>query len=79
MENVTSDDLAEFLRKKITDFATHNISYYGPVLAQPPEEGTSHVSLLAPNGDAVSVTDTINEWCVCCSTRILSFHLPAFL
>ena len=62
MQNVTSDKLADFLRKKITDFVTHNISYYGPVLAQQPEEGTTHVSLLAPNGDAASVTGTINEW-----------------
>lgn len=50
------------LRAKITDDATHNITYYGPELSQPPNEGTTHLSLLAPNGDAVSVTATINEW-----------------
>lgn len=50
------------IRSRISDLVTHNISYYGPVLAQTPEEGTTHASLLAPNGDAVSVTGTINEW-----------------
>eukprot|EP00794_Sanderia_malayensis_P014205 gene14205-15687_t len=60
--NVTSEEIGEDLRRKISDFETYNVSHYGPELAQPMEEGTTHVSLIAPNGDAVSVTHTINEW-----------------
>ena len=41
---------------------TFDVPHYGPTLSQPMEEGTTHVSLIAQNGDAVSVTETINEW-----------------
>ena len=40
------------------------MGHYGPELSQPMEEGTTHVSLIAPNGDAVAITNTINEWYV---------------
>ena len=48
----------------ITENSTHPVDYYGPVKSQPLEEGTTHVSIIGPNGDAVAVTGTINEWYV---------------
>ena len=54
---------AERMRSLITDNTTHNVSYYElPELFSPlSPTGTSHLSVLAPNGDAVSVTGTINN------------------
>ncbi|XP_078598417.1 glutathione hydrolase 1 proenzyme-like isoform X1 [Branchiostoma floridae x Branchiostoma japonicum] len=60
IRNMTSGDYAESLRQKITDDTTHDYRYYGPSFVLPEDSGTSHVSVLAPNGDAVSVTSTIN-------------------
>eukprot|EP00058_Branchiostoma_floridae_P026464 XP_002611955.1 hypothetical protein BRAFLDRAFT_91839 [Branchiostoma floridae] len=60
IRNMTSDDYAESLRRKITDDTTHDYRYYGPSFVLPEDGGTSHVSVLAPNGDAVSVTSTVN-------------------
>ena len=42
---------------------TLNTSFYGADFQYvPPDHGTSHVSILAPNGDAVSVTSTVNTY-----------------
>ncbi|XP_078681643.1 glutathione hydrolase 1 proenzyme-like [Branchiostoma floridae x Branchiostoma belcheri] len=60
IRNMTSDDYAESLRLRITDSTTHGYRYYGPSFVLPEDGGTSHVSVLAPNGDAVSVTSTVN-------------------
>eukprot|EP00795_Rhopilema_esculentum_P015371 gene15371-6603_t len=62
LQNVTSDEISKYVRSMITENSTHPVDYYGPVMAQPLEEGTTHVSIIGPNGDAVSVTGTINEW-----------------
>ncbi|KAI8514233.1 Gamma-glutamyltranspeptidase 1 [Branchiostoma belcheri] len=58
--NMTSDDYAESLRRRITDGTTHGYRYYDPSFVLPEAGGTSHVSVLGPNGNAVSVTSTIN-------------------
>ncbi|KAI8488055.1 Gamma-glutamyltranspeptidase 1 [Branchiostoma belcheri] len=118
--NMTSDDYAESLRRRITDSTTHDYrwrfcgentipnmvssrfiagvdcflnpsdssdvfsvydlglhqevgstnplsyqesvqkGYYDPSFVLPEDSGTSHVSVLGPNGDAVSVTSTVN-------------------
>ncbi len=59
--NLTSDTTAFNTFKKINDSGTHlNPKYYGADFDLPPEAGTSHTSVLAPNGDAVAVTSTIN-------------------
>ena len=53
---------AEILRKRIKENETYfNESFYGGYYSQNPMPyGTSHVSILAQNGDAVAATDTIN-------------------
>lgn len=35
-------------------------THYGAEVEVPDDHGTAHISVLAPNGDAVSVTSTIN-------------------
>ena len=57
---MTDPQLAEELRQLIWDNQTHaNFTYYGDMLLRD-DHGTSHLSVLAPNGDAVAVTSTIN-------------------
>ena len=51
---------AELDRLKINDAKTQNLSYYGDYFAKTGDRGTTHVSVLAENGDAVAATDTIN-------------------
>jgi len=38
------------------------VSYYGADVVPPTDRGTTHLSIYAPNGDAVSLTSTINDW-----------------
>ena len=52
--------LADQIRHKISDSATHEQSYYGERFHVPLKTGTTHLTVLAPNGDAVSVTSTVN-------------------
>ena len=48
-------------KQKINDSSTVNDpSFYGGTFLSPTDAGTSHTSVLAPNGDAVSVTSTVN-------------------
>ncbi|KZC06406.1 PREDICTED: gamma-glutamyltranspeptidase 1-like [Dufourea novaeangliae] len=62
VENLTSIEYAETIREKIKDYQTSNDpKHYGAVTATPEDSGTSHVSVLAPDGSAVSVTSTINQ------------------
>ncbi|XP_066273902.1 glutathione hydrolase 1 proenzyme-like [Branchiostoma lanceolatum] len=62
VETMTSSDYADSLRQKINDSRTYNYMYYEPSFATPPDGGTSHLSVLAPNGDAVAVTSTVNTY-----------------
>lgn len=62
LDNLTSIDYANSIRNKITINTTNNDpKYYGAVMSTPEDSGTSHVSVLAPDGSAVSVTSTINQ------------------
>ena len=61
VQKLTSDDFAYKTFKIINDTQTSNDpKYYGGDFAAPLIHGTSHTSVLAPNGDAVAVTSTIN-------------------
>ncbi|XP_014677897.1 PREDICTED: gamma-glutamyltranspeptidase 1-like [Priapulus caudatus] len=60
VNNVTSSDYAAGLRARITDGSTHDPEYYGVKTGGGDDHGTSDVAVVASNGDAVSVTSTIN-------------------
>ena len=52
--------IGDYLRQKIRDNTTYkNVSYYGNSFSNA-DYGTTHVSVLHENGNAVSVTSTIN-------------------
>jgi gamma-glutamyltranspeptidase/glutathione hydrolase/leukotriene-C4 hydrolase len=62
VSNITSDAYAKDTFMKINDFYTINDpAYYGADYYQPDDHGTTHMSVIAPNGDAVAVTSTINH------------------
>nr|XP_012235938.1 PREDICTED: gamma-glutamyltranspeptidase 1-like [Linepithema humile] len=63
-KNLTSKDFARAIRKKISDNRTwHDPRHYGCSIGAGVEDhGTAHVSVLAQNGDAVSITSTINYY-----------------
>ncbi|KAJ8923080.1 hypothetical protein NQ315_001632 [Exocentrus adspersus] len=59
--NLTSKAYAEDIRSLIYDNQTfQDPLYYGADTATVEDHGTAHISVLAPNGDAVSITSTIN-------------------
>nr|XP_042908628.1 scoloptoxin SSD14 [Parasteatoda tepidariorum] len=57
-----SKDYADEVRGKIDDYQTHEPDYYGVNITVQDDHGTAHLSLIAPNGDAVSVTSTVNQY-----------------
>jgi len=59
-QKMLQQQLGDRLRGKITDDQTHNVSYYAQTYSKA-DYGTTHLAVLAPNGDAVSVTTTINH------------------
>ena len=54
---------ADTMRSRIQDSMTHDSSYYQDsiVFTAPSHHGTTHLSVLAPNGDAVAATSTVNQ------------------
>ena len=60
VKNMTSTTFGNEIRSQIWDNQTHDTNYYGPTFYDDLKTGTAHLSVLAPNGDAVSVTSTIN-------------------
>lgn len=60
--NLTSSEYADMIRDRIRDDYTNNDpEYYGVITEGIEDSGTAHVSVLAPDGSAVSVTSTINQ------------------
>lgn len=60
IKNLTNVEYANEIRKKIDDKKTHDVDYYGGHFGSQEDHGTAHISILASNGDAISVTGTIN-------------------
>ena len=63
VQYMLNTSVAAMMRSMITDNTTHDPTYYElPEVFSPLSlTGTSHLSVLAPNGDAVSTTGTINN------------------
>lgn len=63
-KKVTSDQFVNHVRSLISSDRTHDLQYYNvtPCLDS---MGTTHVSVLAEDGSAVSVTSSINHMSVC--------------
>ncbi|XP_043236998.1 scoloptoxin SSD14-like isoform X1 [Amphibalanus amphitrite] len=61
MANLTSRDYAEYIRGLIDDSRTFNDpDHYGVDVAPVSDSGTAHVSVIDAEGNAVSVTSTVN-------------------
>jgi gamma-glutamyltranspeptidase / glutathione hydrolase / leukotriene-C4 hydrolase len=61
IEDLRSLEHADFIRGKINDEMTNNDpGYYGANSSVQLDYGTGHISIIAPNGDAVAITSTIN-------------------
>lgn len=61
LKNLTSNEYANSIRLKIKDNSTSSIPKdYGAVFFNTEDHGTAHLSVLSQNGDAVSVTSSIN-------------------
>ncbi|CAL1290940.1 unnamed protein product [Larinioides sclopetarius] len=62
VSNLQSKEYAKSVWEQISDDTTFPASYYKPEMEASFDHGTAHVSVLAANGDAVSVTSTINTY-----------------
>lgn len=61
LERMLSATFAAETRSKILDNQTkHDPEYYGAEFENEPGPGTTHVSVVGPDGDAVAITSTIN-------------------
>lgn len=62
VKEMMSTKLADDIRRQITDTMTHSQDYYGSRYHVPIKTGTTSLSVLAANGDAVSLTSTVNGY-----------------
>ena len=61
VSNMTSEAWWAETRARISDTATHtDPRWYGAEFFSVEDSGTAHMSILSPQGDAVSVTSTVN-------------------
>jgi gamma-glutamyltranspeptidase/glutathione hydrolase/leukotriene-C4 hydrolase len=61
LQNLTSKSYAAEVQKRIDDTTTNSKpEHYGAVSISTEDHGTAHISVLAENGDAVSVTSSVN-------------------
>ena len=61
ISNVTPEEWAQHAFDLIDDTSTSNdYEFYGAHFYAVEDKGTAHLSVIAPNGDAVSSTSTIN-------------------
>ncbi|XP_015913696.1 scoloptoxin SSD14 isoform X2 [Parasteatoda tepidariorum] len=62
LSHLKSPSYAKSIFEQISDDTTFPPAHYKPEMEMVADEGTAHVSVLAPNGDAVSVTSTVNTY-----------------
>ncbi|KAL5276837.1 hypothetical protein ACFFRR_002197 [Megaselia abdita] len=63
LSDCTNNELAADIMRKINDSQTSDDPhFYEALFDSTRENGTSHLSFLAPNGDAVSVTSSVNTY-----------------
>ncbi|XP_021926880.1 gamma-glutamyltranspeptidase 1-like isoform X2 [Zootermopsis nevadensis] len=61
LHTLESKDYGNKIRESIDDNRTYtDPGYYGAVNYSVDDHGTAHVSIIAPNGDAASITSTVN-------------------
>lgn len=61
VKNLTNPEFAMEIRKKIDDHKTYSdYEHYGADFSSQEDHGTSHINIIAPNGDAIAATGTIN-------------------
>ncbi|CAF1420449.1 unnamed protein product [Rotaria sordida] len=60
IRKLTSKDYADSIRARIDDHKTFSFEYYGETWLDKLTTGTSHLSVIGPDGDAVAMTSTIN-------------------
>lgn len=61
VKKLTDPQYATEIRAQILENQTsQNYTYYGADYSNVEDHGTAHISVLAPNGDAVSITSTVN-------------------
>lgn len=65
VQNLTSPDYAAAIRSQIWDNRTFTADYYQPDFGVKEDHGTSHLAIIAPDGDAVGVTSTVNLFFGC--------------
>lgn len=61
MSNLTDPKVAAIIRAKIEDNRTYNnYSHYGAQFDLTEDHGTANIVVIAPNGDALVATSTVN-------------------
>lgn len=61
IKDLTSESWWVETKEKIDDYSTNtDPEWYGAEYVTVEDSGTAHISILSPNGDAVSVTSTVN-------------------
>lgn len=63
LKKLKEDAFADYLRSLISDHHTNEREFYN-ITSQLETEGTTHVSVVAEDGSAASITSTINHMCV---------------
>lgn len=61
VENMLNQSKADKMRRRITDRTREQTYYHNASLDTTLDFGTTHVCVLAPNGDAVAATSSINR------------------
>jgi gamma-glutamyltranspeptidase/glutathione hydrolase/leukotriene-C4 hydrolase len=60
LTNLNDENFVNRIRSKIVDNKTFPSDYYQSIYFNEENHGTTHLSVLASNGDAVSLSSTIN-------------------